>query len=300
MVVALIDGDILTYRIGHTTNQDSVGIARVRCDDLVDSILTETKATEFEVWLSDGHEGNFRYQVWPHYKANRVAPRPVHYEALKEHLIVAWGARIAYGMEADDALGIGQRAYFSDNPEFGGSPRDCVICSIDKDLHQIPGQHYNFVRKEWKDVTIWEGLQWFYKQILIGDNSDNIRGCRGVGPVKASKAIDQIPQDEGESALFEKVVKLYEKQEVEATHQEILDHILLVGRLLKIKQTEDEPLWHFPKSSLTAADQSSSTQPKPEGCIPSTEPFMTESAGFPPRGVLLADSELETTPQHSI
>jgi 5'-3' exonuclease len=274
MVVALIDGDIILYRIGWTTQLDNEAIARVRADDLVDSILTETGATEYELWLSDNKEKNFRFNLWKEYKANRTQPRPKNYEAIKVHLVSEWGARIAHGMEADDALGIGQG-------------KDTIICSIDKDLLQIPGKHYNFVRKEWMDVTPWEGLQWFYKQILIGDTSDNIQGCKGIGAVKAGKAIDPIPSSAGVSALFEKVVELYKQNEVGVTTKELLEHILLVGRLLKIKQKEDEPAWRFPKSSLTMDTPKSSSTLSPQAVIiPSMVHTTPESmVGSSPHGV---------------
>ena len=260
----------------------------------------ETGAKEWEVWLSDNKEGNFRFEVWKDYKANRTAPRPTHYDAIKEHLIKAWGARIAYGMEADDAMGIGQVAYFSDDPEMGATPHDCVICSIDKDLLQIPGQHYNFVRKEWYKISPWEGLQWFYKQILIGDSSDNVQGCKGIGPVKAGKAIDQIRREEGEKRLFEKVVETYVQQEgKEKSRQEILDHILMVGRLLKIKQEQEEPLWHFPESSVTTDTPTlSSTPPKPQENIPSMAPIGPEISmdGLSTHGSGVAETSTVSSP----
>jgi 5'-3' exonuclease len=277
-MIALIDGDILLYRIGFTTEQEPEGIARVRTDDLVDSILMETDAKEFEVWLSDNKDNNFRFEISADYKANRVQPRPKHYEVIKEHLVKEWGAKFAFGMEADDAMGIQQVKYFLDDPEFGATPHDCVICSIDKDLLQIPGQHYNFVKKEWQTVTIWEGLQWFYKQILIGDKSDNVKGCKGIGPVKAGKAIDPIGSEKGERALFEKVVEVYQGQEGKTrSSEEILNHILLAGRLLKIKQKQDEELWHFPKSPQTTDTLvSSSTAPTLEAPTQFTEPTTLE------------------------
>lgn len=293
-MIALIDGDIILYRVGFTTENDPEAIARIRTDDLIDTILVETQATEFEVWLSDNKTNNFRYGIWPEYKANRTQPRPKHYEIIKEHLVTKWGARIAHGMEADDALGIGQDKLEESCPDLAQT----VICSIDKDLLQVPGMHYNFVKKESRAVESWEGIKWFYKQLLIGDTSDNISGCKGIGPVKAGKAIDAISQEAGEKALFEKVVEIYEKQEIGQTRQEILDHILLAGRLLKIKQSEQEELWHFPKSpQTTVVSQLLSTPLQPEVITPSTEPTMPENtAGFVPLGKQV-DSTSKVNPQ---
>jgi 5'-3' exonuclease len=238
-LIALIDADVVLHRVGYTTDNDEFWVAKARTDDMLDSIIGATDAAEYELWLSDARDRTFRFELFDRYKANRTAPRPVHYDAIKEHLIKEWGARIALGMEADDALGIAQ--------DKGGT--ETVICSIDKDLMQIPGQHYNFVKEAWDCVTKWEGLRWFYKQLLIGDISDNVEGCKGIGPIKAGKALDQISEEAGEKSLFCGVFDLYKKQYKDSTEEKILDHILLSGRLLKIKQVEDESLWEIPVQS---------------------------------------------------
>jgi hypothetical protein len=107
---ALIDGDIVCYRVAWTCeDQDSFGIPRWRCDEMLDGILHATGSSEFKIYLSGPAEDNFRYQIYPQYKESRKAkPEPKWLQALKEHLIVDWNASIACGMEADDALGIDQ------------------------------------------------------------------------------------------------------------------------------------------------------------------------------------------------
>ena len=290
-MIALIDGDIVVHRVGYTTDNDNVGIAYARTDEMLDGILEETKATEFSIYLSDSKDNNYRYQVSPDYKANRTLPRPVHMEAIKEYLVVQWGARFAYGMEADDAMGINQL------------PQGTVICSIDKDLLQIPGSHYNFVKKQWTEVSEWEGLKWFYQQMLIGDSSDNVKGCKGIGPVKSGRIIGSVSQEQGDFGLFSKVYQTYqvqegksEKQKDGKTDEEILSHILLVGRLLKIKQREEEPLWHFPLPRQTAELKSVSTPPQPVEVTPSTEPMKPLECGSPSLGKL-TDSGVPASPQ---
>lgn len=242
-MLALIDADIVCYRIGFTTENEELAIAKYRCDDMLDGILVETNATEFKLFLSDNKENNFRYALCPSYKANRVQPKPRWHEEIKEHLVKKWNAEFSYGMEADDALGIEQ------DKENGTS----VICSIDKDLKQIAGHHYNFVRKEHSVVTEREGTRYFYAQLLIGDVSDNISGCRGIGPIKAEKSLPVLYQHSSE--LFREVYSTYRKQHKDWSDKQILDHILLAGRLLKIKTREDEELWQFPKGSLTEEQQ---------------------------------------------
>jgi hypothetical protein len=297
-MIALIDADIVLYRVGFTTNNDSVEIARARTDDVLDGILVNTGATEFQLWLSDKLENNFRFQLSPDYKANRIAEKPIHYDAIKEHMIVNWGARFAYGMEADDALGINQdQSGYNDFPHTGEFKT--TICSIDKDLFQIPGLHYNFVKDEWNTVEPWDGLRWFYKQILIGDTVDNIKGCKGIGETKAGRICDCISSADGEGALFRAVLETYRSQEGskakkekdrKKSDEEILSHILLAGRLLKIRQEEEE-LWNFPSSVPTVELKQSSTQPTPEAIIQSTEPIAPNPVyGFPLTGAQTGDS----------
>ena len=249
-MLALIDADIVLHRVGFTTNDDEQWIARARTNEMLEGILADTQASQFELWLSDSRENNFRTHLWAGYKANRRdVARPVHYDYIKELLINEWGARIAYGMEADDALGIGQGS--SGRWRLvGAETPPTVICSIDKDLKMVPGLHYNFVKKEWDEVTVEQGIRSFYTSILVGDVTDNIKGCRGIGPVKAAKAFGgrSSPDD-----LFAVILDLYKQQEVEMSTEEILQHILLAGRLLKIRTEEDEPLWGYQHSQLMTA-----------------------------------------------
>ena len=142
------------------------------------------KEPDYLVFLSGPKETNFRYAINPDYKANRIGvPKPKWLAKCKEWLIDEYYATITHGCEADDFLGIYQTA-------------DTVICSIDKDLLMIPGAHFNFVTQKFSEVSELDGLKQFYRQMLIGDTSDNIFGIKGIGKVKAGKLIDDIETEE--------------------------------------------------------------------------------------------------------
>src|SRR5258708_8577850 len=160
---------------------------------MLSDILLACNADSYQLWLSDSLENNYRLKVYPEYKANRIQPKPKHYDLLKEYLVKDWDARIAHGMEADDALGIEQE-------------ESTIIASIDKDLLQVPGQHYNFVRKEFQEVTPFEGMRYFYTQVLTGDSVDNIKGCPKIGPIKAAQALLVKGTEE---EIYKKVIELY-------------------------------------------------------------------------------------------
>lgn len=238
-MIALIDGDILIYRVGFTTEQELEQIARYRLEEMFYGILNECRTDRYKVYLSDS-ENNWRKSLFPEYKANRKQPKPRHLDFLCNLLLEEYNAIVAWGEEADDALGIEQtKAYSEKRPEQDLT----VIVSIDKDLKQIEGRHYNFVKKEWDDVTRRRGLYNFYYQCLVGDAVDNIQGCRTIGHARASKALN-VDQDEAE--LFDTVLRLYEEHHNERAKSDLL----LAGQLLKIRTYENE-LWQFPIKEST-------------------------------------------------
>lgn len=267
--------DILLHRVGFTTEEEEFYIARARIDDMIDGILLETGASEYRIYLSDLAQNNFRYQIDPSYKANRTAPKPKHYQELKQYLIGGeggWGALVAEGMEADDALGIGQRPDLANVNEI-----DTVICSIDKDLLQIPGYHYNFVRKEWTEVTLAEGLLAFYRSILTGDKTDNISGIFGIGPARAAKI---LPKWTNERDIVERIVSAYEKdvleKKLDVGPEEVINTIRKNAQLLKIKQSLNEPLWDSEWLRPMGALKPSSTPRQEEVSNQSMEPTIQE------------------------
>lgn len=232
---ALLDGDILTYRVGFTTEDDDFNIAKARIDDLLDRILEAVKADRFTIFLSDSTENNYRYQMYPLYKANRKQPKPKHLEGLKYYLAKEHLAIMTAEQEADDALGITQCKYENKDKS--------IICSIDKDLLQIPGWHYNFVNEEMSYVEPMTGMRFFYKQLLMGDKVDNVLCLQGVGSVRADKFLEEKYTEDD---CFKAVVDAYMgHKKLEGTEEERLGMILLYGRLLKIRTKENE-LWNFP------------------------------------------------------
>ncbi|MCI4435259.1 MAG: hypothetical protein JHC33_00415, partial [Ignisphaera sp.] len=74
----LVDGDILLYRIGFTTQEETEEIAIVRMNNYIDEILFNSGCSDYTVYLTDS-KGNFRNKLYPQYKANRTADKPKHY-----------------------------------------------------------------------------------------------------------------------------------------------------------------------------------------------------------------------------
>jgi 5'-3' exonuclease len=242
---ALLDGDILLYRVGFTTQDEPEAIALVRMDELVSRILDRVEATEYVVYLSCGRNDSFRAKLNPEYKANRKQPKPLHYALLKQHLIEKWNGVVGVEEEADDLIGIEQAS----NP-------DTIACTIDKDiLYGVEGHKYNFVKDTIFYTPQEEATVFFYKQLLMGDTADNIFGIAGVGEKKAEKALSPY-YDEEEPVLFKVVQDKYRewlKELWSDTYDKWTDFqekqmnnlILLSGIQLKIRSYPNE-VWNFP------------------------------------------------------
>ena len=192
---ALIDADILIYRIGFATNEEDESTAiRTMAGFLEDLLLLELPEVQtWELFLTGKNNYREQYAVTAPYKGNRKSEKPIHYHLLREYLVLSWGAHVVEGMEADDMLAIKATT-------LGDSS---VIVTLDKDLDQVEGWHYNFVKKNKYFVDKAQGLLSFYKQFLTGDAVDNIKGARGIGPVKAHKLLE----DKSEQEMWEVVVE---------------------------------------------------------------------------------------------
>lgn len=97
-------------------------------------------------------------------------------------------------LEADDVMGILMTKY----------PGKYILASIDKDLRQIPGQHYNWDKDEFKEVSLDEGNLFFYTQILTGDPTDGYSGCPNIGPKRAERILASAKD------VWKAIVKTYE------------------------------------------------------------------------------------------
>lgn len=230
---ALIDADIVSYRCAAANANEDVSLACWQAGEMVQRIIHETNAAGYICYLTGSD--NFRYDVYPEYKAHRKdKPKPAYLEPIREYLVTTWNAKVTHGIEADDAMGIEQT---------NSIPETSVICTIDKDLLQIPGKHYNFVKKEHMVVSPLQGLRFFYYQLIMGDKADNIFGYDGKARDKVPKFlqadIDAIYLYEDEWEMFSHVRDLYNDDE----------RLLMNGRVLKIQQKEGE-LWEFPGQML--------------------------------------------------
>jgi hypothetical protein len=194
--LAIIDADLICYRTGFASEDVSEEICLGRVTKLVNEIVyQELQCDDYKAYITG--KGNYRNDiaVTEPYKGNRKdAKKPVHYEAIRKHL-QRLGAELVEGQEADDAVAI-------EATKTGG-----WIVSIDKDLDQVAGWHYNFVKREEYYVTEEEGLRNLFIQVLTGDRIDNIIGLKGIGPVKAKKLLQDCKT---EREYYDACLKAYD------------------------------------------------------------------------------------------
>lgn len=185
----------------------------------LESLLSEEKPTHVAV-VFDVNAPTFRHKMYPEYKATRdVMP-----EDLQK--AIPWIRRIieAYripilelsGFEADDVIGtLAKKAEKTGYKVFMMTP--------DKDYSQLVSENI-FIYKPGRgtdDHEIWgmpevkskfeigDPLQVIDILALMGDTSDNIPGCPGVGPKNAMKLISEYHSVE---ELYEHIDELKGKQ----------------------------------------------------------------------------------------
>ena len=233
-MICCIDADIYAYRAAAACeNEDELQAVRS-----VDSLIINTLmcgvdkcgyVDEWKLFLTG--KGNFRNDiaVTAPYKGNRADKvKPQHLAALRNHLMKEWKADMSEGQEADDSIAI-------EATKLGD---DGVIVSLDKDLDQVAGWHYNFIKKEAYYITEAEGLLRLYMQILTGDTADNIIGLRNIGNVRAKKMLEDAAD---ETEMFQRCVEAYDGNE---------DRVVENAHLLFLRRHEGQ-IWTPPSKRMT-------------------------------------------------
>jgi 5'-3' exonuclease len=163
--------------------------------DIFNEIECEYNITEIKYFFTTCRN-NFRKQIDTEYKANRKGKSNKWVNKLRHWLIdYLEGSYASDEYEADDLI------YFSSQLL---EVDDYIICSIDKDLRQIEGLHFDYykvkkhdhegreykVRKGFQYVTKNQAENLIFEMMLTGDVSDNIKGIYGIGKVKANKLLE--------------------------------------------------------------------------------------------------------------
>lgn len=142
----------------------------------IESICYNWNIGKVRVIMSDNT--NFRYEIYPQYKAKRP-PTPELRKRLKKWAMKEYS--FVPNTEADDVVAHYVRK--------GG-----IGFTTDKDLYKgVAGKWYNchFQHRCWVKTTEQEAERFFKTQVLAGDATDGIPSIDGVGLITAGKLLDK-------------------------------------------------------------------------------------------------------------
>lgn len=219
-VVALFDSDIPCYSVAAMAeNEVNASSVERTTDNFMFRVKRDTKATHYISLMTDG-KSNFRNDValTAPYKGNRAKlERPKWYSHIKDYTVSRWHGQIMFGIEADDALTLCAKYLMAHGIK-------CIICTLDKDLRQFPGWHYNWDSRKLEYIEWAKGEYNLWKQVLMGDmGTDNIPGLSDAAwcPTKPYK-----------QPVFENYLKVPECPQILASGQPSkrkMSHVNLVG-----------------------------------------------------------------------
>ena len=205
----LIDGSGYIFRAYHampalTRKVDGLPIGAVAgfCNMLykllceINSLALTEKPTHLAI-IFDHSRCSFRKEIYPQYKANRLAPPDdliVQFKIIRQAVEAFNICMIEKpGVEADDII-----ASYATKAEASGAKVN--IISSDKDLMQLVNTNIEIydaskdkIIREAEVIEKWNVTpqQMVDLQALIGDSSDNIPGVKGIGPKGAAKLLEE-------------------------------------------------------------------------------------------------------------
>lgn len=179
-MIALIDADIIAYRCAAAGEEDEWGDVQRAVDNTIYEMFRNLGLKKYIFFLTGDNNFRLTLATTKPYKGNRKdVAKPRWLANVRQHLVDNYAAMVVQGFEADDALASARRRY-----------RSSVICTIDKDLYQVDGFHYNFVKDKLFYVSDAQAEWNLWEQVVSGDVTDNIPGLPRVGPAKYRKAYE--------------------------------------------------------------------------------------------------------------
>lgn len=207
----------------------------------------DAKPSEMQITTVLSGPDNFREKLatLKPYKGNRKADyKPFHYQSIRDYLTGRWDAKVVSGREADDEVSILAHEAHADK-------RKVCIATIDKDLDQVPGWHYDYRQKVFYKQSREEARLTFWRQVLSGDATDNIGGVFRVGPEKAEAIVKDWATQYGDDEKLYWVATLAEYEASKAkkgcTYADKDTHaVALENARLVYMQTIPQELWTPP------------------------------------------------------
>lgn len=223
--VVLIDADSLMYFSSYGSEEDQI-LSETKLQEKVYDILNIVgqayNVEKYYVFVKG--DNNFRYQIYQPYKGKRPAKHPI-IDVLNQFLVQEFGAIEAHGAESDDYV-----YSYAEHPDYKGRT---IICSVDKDLLQIPGIHYDYQKNQYHIIDEDTARYNLAIQMIMGDAADNVPGLFRYGIAKAQKLIKMGMSN---YECMKVILKEYRKNcidDKDAKHQVRLNY-----ELLKLKKMD--------------------------------------------------------------
>lgn len=224
-MIGFIDGDVLLHASMWNTKtiEEAQANAKRNIENWTDRAFTD----EYYIALGSPTGWNYRDEIFLDYKqtterSKSRVKRPDHFYPMKEWLAELSITAQADDIEADDLLG----HWLTQSPEG-------VIITVDKDLNQVPGCHFNprgdHDSGRLYTVTKEEADRSLLRQLVKGDPMDKIPGLPGKG----NKAADNLDKSfDSVKDFATAVIELYRE-----IHKESWEHEFLAnGKLLWIQR----------------------------------------------------------------
>ena len=191
----LFDIDSLIY--SSACNVDTFDDATNKFDEIYMSTINDIEGDYDILHIRNFgvSRGNFRKRLDPNYKANRTHKPPEFYHHLCHWVVQFFNVEQGYGEETDDLVA---RAWREEEV--------AMIVSIDKDYKQLPCLYYNYIKKEYYEISEQEALKNFYTQMITGDSADNVKICKGYGEKYANRIFENCKT---EYQFMRETFKLY-------------------------------------------------------------------------------------------
>ena len=228
-----VDSDDLTK----VTTAEPVHYVLSTAKRMIANIVKACEADTYNVILTG--KGNFREKVatLQPYKGNRSQPKPLLHAEIREYITKYQNAVTVDGEEADDYLA------------YSAVASGDIIATIDKDLLNVAGLHYNWNKPDDGvfNVTQREASVNFYTQLLTGDATDNIPGLFRLTGQRATAVLKKaVREADDEIGMYAIVLDVYadsimaQGEGYDAAYTKAEEMLAEIGQLLWMRHTPNE------------------------------------------------------------
>lgn len=199
--IAIIDADSIVYVVGsNLSKQGDISENSIENGiySFLDTITKKTGSNKYVGFIGKHNTKGMRYDMYADYKANHTAKKEDWYEeyspVIRKIMVDKFQFQELDWLEADDACSVVAKYCRAMNDKLPSPIIDYVVCSPDKDLKQIPGEHYDYKKSKSEFMLEEDAITCLWRQVFIGDSGDNIKGIPGFGPKSWDKFYDKFGQ----------------------------------------------------------------------------------------------------------